>query len=558
MKTRSAIVVFTAAGAVIGCGSEAPSQAPTDAFQADTSASADTAAPPDADADPEPEGPLARVFPIDPLTSPETELVGLRNLPEPPSRLEGPFARVRSCTRDVERGVQNTYEFQGGSLDTVSCVPEFKAEAVDGDFLHVQPPASPAEDDGRFAELMMYHHMSVIHSFYSDFYGIKDRDHPLDAVTNITTWTSSCDDWTYWTNAAYVPREALDYVMLGLSLGDTRGDAIVFSGTSTRNFAHDTTVIYHEYTHAILGATRLSGVFLDDQGFNNLPGALNEAYADYFAGTLTGEPEVGQYALNDIAAADYCGVAAEDEPVENLARDMRAERRCPDDLVAQVHADSEIFSSALWQMRDELGQLAADSIAIYAVVQLTEESDFGVAANATIEAARDLYGDETAAKVEGFFASRNLIDCERTIPVEAVGAREMTLRHEGTRAFGDQNPFPGYTPGYVQYELNVPDGTARAVLTLDAVSGWGGNTTIDIEAAFKFGGAVRYDLGQAPGAATHDADLVVFNNGNEVVLQNASGMPLRGGRWAMAIHNRSRRTLRIRGIEVRYASGFGR
>jgi len=546
-------IVFSATGILVmaGCGDDS-AKTPAD-VAVSVDAEGDTTAETDVAADVVevvPEGPLARIFPLDPIHSESTVLVGLKNLAVPPTRLEGSFARVRSCTPDLDRGAKNTFNFQGGSIDTVSCIPEFKAQAVDGNFLHIEPPATPADDDGAFAELTMYHHMSVVHSYYSDFYGIKDRDHSLDAITNISTWTSSCDAWTPWTNAAYVPREGLDYVMLGLSLSDTLGDAIVFSGTAARNFAFDTTVIYHEYTHAILGATRLSGVFLDDQGFNNLPGALNEAYADYFSGTLTEQATVGQYALNDIAAADFCGAAAADEPLENLARDMTAVRRCPDDLVAEVHADSEIFSSALWAMRESLGKLHADSIAIYAVLQLTEESDFGVAAMATIEAARDILGDEKAAQVAGFFEERNLIACERTVPVASVGARELSLRHEGTRVFGDSNPFPGYTPGYMQYEMMVPEGTTRATITIGAQSGFGGPATVDIEGAFKFGGAIRYDLGQTVGGATHDAELTVFSNGNTLKMQNASGAVLRAGRWAMAIHNRSSRTLRVVSMDI--------
>jgi hypothetical protein len=558
--TIHASLAALAAAPLAACGDDATSAPAADLTEetaADVLESAADVEAPDA-APPTPDGPLARVFPIDPLTSPETQLVGLTGLSDPPTTLEGDFARVRSCTPDLGRGPRSRMELQNGdTIDFVSCVPEFKASAVDGGFLHVPKtladPAAPAgsvPDDGRLAEVMMYHHMTQIHSFYSDFYGIKDRDEPLNAITNIQTWVSACDAWTQWSNAAYVPQEALDFLMTGLSLTDTPGDAIVFSGAGERNFAHDATVIYHEYTHAILGATRLSGAFLDAQGINNLPGALNEAYADYFAGTMTNEAAVGQYALNDLAPSDFCGLASEEDATENYARDMRSARRCPDDLVAEVHVDSQIFSAALWEMRDVMGKLAADSIALYAVLQLTEESDFDAAANATIEAARDIYGAEGAEQVRGFFASRNILGCERVVPAERIAGAAVPPRHEGTRIFGEANPYPGYAPGYLQYALNAPSGAKKATITLSAVSNWGSGVTLDLEAAFKRGGAVRYTLGNTVGSARHDAEIVVGNNGRTITLSRPDGGELGEGLWAMALNNQSRRGFRLTGIQV--------
>jgi hypothetical protein len=556
-----ALAALFAVPALTACGDDAQT-APATPDTAEDTAAEDTVATPDAApedvAPPPPEGPNARVFPVDPLTSPEAVVVGLTGLSDPPTHLQGQFARVRSCTPDIDRGPRSTMELQNGDrIDFVSCVPESRALALDGDYLHIpldlEDPAAPpgaTTDDGRLAEVMMYHHMTAIHHFYSDFYGIKDRDEDLDAITNIQTWVSACDAWTQWSNAAYVPREALDYLMTGLSLTDTQGDAIVFSGAGARNFAHDATVIYHEYTHAILGATRLSGVFLDDQGINNLPGALNEAYADYFAGTMTEEAEVGQYALNDLVPSDFCGLASEEDAAENYARDMRSTRTCPDDLVGEVHVDSQIFSAALWEMREALGKLAADSIALYAVLQLTEESDFDVAANATIEAARDIYGDATAEQVKGFFASRNLLACERVVPAERLSGAPVPPRHEGTRIFGDMNPYPGYVPGYMQYALEAPAGAKKATITLSAVGNWGGGVTLDVAGAFKRGGAVRYTLGQLAGQARNDAEFVIEGNGRTIVLARPDGSELGAGTWSLSLHNQSRRGFRLIGLAV--------
>ncbi|MCB9731215.1 MAG: M4 family metallopeptidase [Deltaproteobacteria bacterium] len=497
---------------------------------------------------------LARVYEVDPVTTPELTEVELAHLEKPYGALVGPYARVRSCTLDLDRGTRSTLTFGGGgggqSIDIVSCVPESKAApGGDGTYREIGPPTSPATDDGRFAELMMYHHMQAIHDFYKDMYGLTDRDHPLDAVTNIETWVSDCDSWNGVANAAFVPHEALNYFATGLDLGSVSGDAILFSGTGDKNFSLDASVIYHEYTHAMIGATRLTGVFLDDQGINNLPGALNEAYADYFAASTTNVPELGVYSLNDMVTTDFCGNPVEDDTaVQNYARDLTAARRCPDDLVGEVHADSEIFSAALWDIRTEFGKLDGDTIVLYAVLQLTEESDFTSAAATTIQAAQELFGGEAEKKVRDIFEARNLVDCRRVVPVERVGDRDIPFRVEGTRVL-DPNPYPGYVPGYMQIGFTVPEGTSKVTVSLGVAAGFGGGGgTVTANGVFKPGSdGVRYDLGFGVGTATNDGAITVAldNATKTITLEATGGVALTPGPWSMALHNTGRRTLRV-------------
>ena len=328
------------------------------------------------------------------------------------------------------------------------------------------------------------------------------------------------------------------------------GDAIIFSGTATKNFAHDASVIYHEYTHAMIGATRLSGVFLDDQGFNNLPGALNEAYADYFAASTTGQSQIGTHALNDLAAEDFCGVTADATATENHARDLTNMHRCPDDLTAEVHADSELFSSALWAIREELGKLNADMLILDAVLKLTETSDFKSATENTVQSAQDFFGPDVAAKVQAIFDARNLGHCERVIPVDKVGVRGLALQVIGTRML-EPNPFPGYAPGFVQFGFEVPAGTKKVTIGLLFQSFGGGGGTLDMEGVFKHGGAVRYDLAGA-GSVTHDGDVTVPMTDKALVLQNADGSDITPGAWALALHNKGKRSSRLQAMSATF------
>lgn len=504
------------------------------------------AAPADADADDisadtaSPLGPLARVYPINPLESPETVEVSLAHLTHPDGALVGDFARVRNCVPDVEAGQKIPVDLGGFQLELTACVPTHTAlPGDDGTYRHIAPPESPAEDDGRFAEVMMYHHMQLIHDYYRDVHGLTDRDHPLEAIVNIQAHVDLCDQWTMLPNAAFFPEESLDQLPFGIALElDLDGDAIVFSGSATRNFAYDATVIYHEYTHAILGNTRLNAVFLDDQGLNNLPGALNEAYADYFAATLIDSSTVGAYSLNDLGEFSVCGVPL--GAGGNLARDLDNDHRCPHDLTSSVHADSQMFSSALWEIRAALGPEDADRVVLAAVLTLTQTSGFTDAAQATIDAALELLGPSAEAVAQAAFDAHAVIDCPRVLPVGRVGRRGLPVSLPSADEVGGAAAFGGAVPGYLQYQLDVPDGHAEVVLTLELSAGglFGlGGGPVELEAAFKRGAdPVRYST-SGLGAVSHDAEVVVpFDaSANTITL---SGACVGAGPLTFALHNR--------------------
>ena len=489
--------------------------------------------------------PRAKVYLVDPISTPDLTEVELEHLTAEDHSLVGDFARVRSCTPDKERGKMFPLDLGGLSLEVTSCVPENRAfPGEDGTYLHIGPPATPAEDDGRFAEVMMYHHMQVIHDYFRDVHGLTDRDQPMDALTNVQAHVSLCDEWAMIANAAFIPAGGIDELgqQFGIELDlDIEGDAIIFSGTDKRNFSYDAAVVYHEYTHAMLGATRLNAVFVDAQGLNNLPGALNEGYADYFAGTITGKSSVGNYALNDIEGMSICGFQLGGGG--NLARDMENFKTCPNDLTAEVHADSEIFSSALWEIRKELGAADADRVILSGVLTLTNESDFSLAARATIEAAGELLDAAAQVKVEAAFTSRGIIDCPRVLPVERVGERGLAVTLESKDAF-NPNPFPGYMPGYLQYGLVVPEGTTVVTIALEVQTGGlgsllgGGSSDPELELALKAGTApVQYTLGLAAGSGRHDAELVMPVVDGKVVIGSAEE-PAPAGAWTFAIHNK--------------------
>ncbi len=469
-----------------------------------------------------PLGPLASVWLENPIDSPKTTEVTLLHLTDPDGRLVGEFANVRNCVADKERGKVVTVDPGGIGLQLTLCAPDHTARpGDDGTYLHLRPPETPVIDSDAFAEVMMYHHLQRIHDYFQGL-GLTDLDHPLPALVNLQVYLPLCDTWSAFGNALFTPEGSFTYAIeFDFDIDEP---AIMFGQTATKDFAYEADVISHEYTHAMVGSTRLNAIFVDEQGLNNLPGALNEAYADYFATSLADESVIGNYALNAVEGLTVCGVPL--SVSGNLQRDLTADRRCPDDLTAEVHADGEIFASALWAIREALGPAVADRVILDAVIGFTQATDFAAAAEATIIEAEDQLDNATADKVRQVFIDRGLLGCERVVPAAKLGAR-LALQFAGGGALGP-GPLGDDTPGFVQVGVDVPEGAQEVLLTLQVQ----GDAVID--GLVKPGGAVKLGGDNGSDAVARLAFDAPSKNTRVLRLSG----PCIAGRWSVLVLSR--------------------
>ena len=147
-------------------------------------------------------------------------------------------------------------------------------------------------------------------------------------------------------------------------------------GTGGVDDAEDGEVIWHEYGHSIQD-NQVPGF-----GVGNEAGAMGEGFGDYLAGTLS--DHFSQFQLLCVGDWDATSYSSKNPP---CLRRLDSTKHYPEAIVNQVHADGEIWSAALWQIRSAIGAAKADKLILQHHFIVAKDAKFNAAANALVTTA---------------------------------------------------------------------------------------------------------------------------------------------------------------------------
>ena len=160
--------------------------------------------------------------------------------------------------------------------------------------------------------------------------------------------------------------------------------------------AEDAEVILHEYGHAIHFSQNFAFASVE-------AGAISEGFGDYWAVTVA---DVVSPTPDAPCVADWDAVSYTSD-VPHCLRRTDEDLHYPEDLVGRVHADGQIWSRALWDLRQRLGNVTADTVILEGQFDFAGTTMRQLAA-ATIAAAERLYGRSVARATQRTFAARGL------------------------------------------------------------------------------------------------------------------------------------------------------
>jgi zinc metalloprotease ZmpB len=162
--------------------------------------------------------------------------------------------------------------------------------------------------------------------------------------------------------------------------------------------AEDAEVILHEYGHAIHFSQ--SPTFYS----STEAGSIGEGFADYWAVTVSSliAPTPDAPCVADWDSVSYTSA------VPHCLRRVDLDLHYPTDLNGRVHHDGQIWSRALWDIRNALGHVKADTIILQGQFDFPGTTMPDLAAR-TVAAAQLLYGQSAAKAVQKAFGARGIL-----------------------------------------------------------------------------------------------------------------------------------------------------
>ncbi|UQA62024.1 M4 family metallopeptidase [Polyangium aurulentum] len=445
----------------------------------------------------------ANVYPSNPVKSPALSVVDLP-LESGATTLENELIRALDCVDN-----QTVKDVEGTPIHLCDLLPK---AAPDGEGNFLFSPAGDTAPEDAFAEVQLFHHANVAYERFRSFSpGLFVQEGPLPVIANLRLPQGYPVDaekmadphlpLAPFQNAFYAPADPSAELLFGIGEG-----AMWFGQGPTRDISVDGDVVYHELTHAVIAATirLVNHPRLDAFGASYAPGAMNEALADYFSSTITGDPDFGEYAAADLA------------PGFPWIRSLEKPDACPTAIAGEPHQDATLFSGALWSVRASLSvsQAVALDLAIFKAMAGAPSGDLayeelGELIRAEVAASM---GEEVAGAIADAFTARGVFPrCNRVLEYQGkplLGPEDFFSAWfaPGTQSVGIE----GHAPGVVQVHAALPAGTERARITftrIHLVGGFSSGTPFAPTLLVKFG-ADPITFGESPYAPLGEVRVI--------------------------------------------------
>ena len=166
--------------------------------------------------------------------------------------------------------------------------------------------------------------------------------------------------------------------------------------------AEDAEVIVHEYGHSVQDG-QVPGF-----GTSEEAGSIGEGFGDYLAVAVTSWAAGRPTLTPEACVADWDSVSYT-RKIPHCLRRIDGTKTYPSDLAGEVHADGEIWSRALLDIRTALGDTKGTTLIVEAQFAFAPDTTFRDAALATVDSAQRLYGASAARAVTTAFTARGIL-----------------------------------------------------------------------------------------------------------------------------------------------------
>jgi hypothetical protein len=226
-----------------------------------------------------------------------------------------------------------------------------------------------------------------------------------------------------------------------------------------RDFAYDGDVVFHEFMHAVTTSlvNKINTLGINSFGIHAEPGSLNEGWSDYFAAAFNNKSAIGTYA------------AIKDGYGETSLRDIDNNRRCPDDVIGEIHHDGLVWSGALWEIRKKVGfakALEFDRAVLSALAHAKTTEDFKTQSKKLLAsiAERPGLGPKIAQQAEEILHKRGVLNCFRAYSLSKIDKHNNITKYtKDILVLPSKNHIglKNYAPSSSQFAIAIAAGTTR-------------------------------------------------------------------------------------------------
>ncbi len=462
----------------------------------------------------------AQMYATNPVKSPALPPRELPIAETTPGTLTNSFLAAVNCVD--KKTVKSLFD---GQLDVHVCdlVNSATLDAT-SNYSLVPDDESAAKAEDPFSQLSIYYHANRAYAFFQGLQGDLAakvvRADVLTAVANLRLPQGSgfgtdgeFDAVTAanpelplvgYDNAFFSPAAPEgSFDPYGEVLGVTTGGMFFGQGSDQfggRDFAYDGDVVYHEFTHAVVDKTLQLGRFtLDEWGVSAAPGAMNEGLADFFSSAISNDPDLGEYA--------GAGVQQGGSAIRNLVNTDT----CSNAISGEVHADSTLFSGALWTARAQLAptdQIAFDESLYKAMRAAVMETPTYEEVGALFVAGLQIDLPAAATLLSAAFAEKGVLPKCTRVREQASFDRPIAAPREAHFFLAPGGPSVGIrrAPGIVQGHSVLPAGATKVTFEVQQLytysQGFGRDSKFEPKLAVRFGAQpIQWTVSSSPKAA---------------------------------------------------------
>jgi len=354
--------------------------------------------------------------------------------------------------------------------------------------------------DPRFEQVVIYHAIDSIQRY---FHSLGFDDH-VGAANGIR-------DFPTLAHAHWYDQDQSFY---------STGDDAVHFGDGGVDDGEDGDIIAHEYGHAIQ----------HDQNScwgGGEMGAMGEGFGDYLAASFYADAGDATYQASHAACVGDWDAVSYSSSNPPCLRRVDGDKQYPTDLTGSVHADGEIWSRALWDIRAALGAPTADQLVLEHHFHLPCSATMPDAAAEILQADGNLNGGANGAVIRQAFCARGILSGQACAPPSDL---MLTL---------SISPDPAQTGQPASYTLvatNTSNATVSAIsLSASVPSGSSYVAGSASDGGSESGGTVSWpSLNLAAGAQASRSFqvLVAVGPGSETLF--ADDMEAGPGSWAVS------------------------